>query len=171
MKIKLQPDESLRVIHRQSIWVIAPRFWTWVLGTVIILLVSRKGLGSSLNLSLWVIWVVLTFWFVYKCLLWSMTSYILSTHRLMVIEQFGLFRRRVQETPIDRIMTVGFQTTGMQSVLYGYGNVEVHIIGLDKPLELKYVANPSSVKDFIWRAHKELNVEDPGKEFIKREVN
>ncbi len=37
--------------------------------------------------------------------------------------------------------------------MFGYGDVFVQVVGLDHPLVLKNVPQPSDVKDFIWQIH------------------
>ena len=57
------------------------------------------------------------------------------------------------ETPLERIMNVGFSRRGLLQTLFAYGSVEVQVAGLPTPMVLKNVANPEKLKDLLWQNH------------------
>ena len=94
-------------------------------------------------------------YFTHQYRLWSLQEYIISNRRL--IKQFhqSIFKKTVVETPLDRILNVSFKTTGIFSVLFGFGDVEVQVVGLIEPIILKNIRYPERIKEYLWRAHEE----------------
>jgi hypothetical protein len=90
---------------------------------------------------------------IHDLLVWKVNVYVLSSKRLIHVAHNSLFKKTVNETPLDRILNVSFKTTGLFSTLFRYGDVLVQIVGLDQPLVLRDVPHPSIVKDYIWKIH------------------
>ncbi len=85
--------------------------------------------------------------------IWHLNSYVVTNKRLLKMSHEGLFKRTVVETPHERILNVSYKTTGLFSVLFHYGDVEVQVVGLVDPLILKNIPHPAEVKDYIWQLH------------------
>lgn len=85
--------------------------------------------------------------------LWYLKEYIITSQRLVYISHNGLFKKRVQETPLERMLNISFQMTGVISSIFKFGDVEVQVVGLFEPIVLKNIRLPAEVKDYLWFLH------------------
>jgi hypothetical protein len=156
---QIHDDENLLEVYRKHELTLVPKifqvfiliFIPWFFGLKYDFIFSSK-----FHTQLFLAWTILIgFFAVHIFLVWSINVYMVTSKRLLHIAHTGLFKKMVSETPLDRILNVSFQTTGIFSTLFRYGDVLVQVVGLDHPLVLKAVPNPSTVKDFIWKIHLE----------------
>jgi uncharacterized membrane protein YdbT with pleckstrin-like domain len=153
-KFDFLPDEKLIMVYRQTEWVLvkpvaivfATLYLPWYL-----LLKYELFARFSLVLLAWTL--VILIYFAHKLLLWILNSYILTDQRLIIVHYKSVFRRNVTETPLERILNVSYETTGIFSSLFKFGDILVKTMGLNEPLELKSIRNPSKIKDFLWKIH------------------
>lgn len=160
---QLHHDENLLQLYRKHEITLLPKileifillFVPWYLGLKYDFIFS-----SPTHAKIFLIWTILVAVFaLYVFLVWAINAYIVTSKRLLHISHSGLFKKVVHETPLDRILNVSFRTTGIISTLFRYGDVMVQVVGLDEPLVLEKVPNPSTVKDFIWSMHLEYGGE------------
>lgn len=99
-------------------------------------------------------WTILvSVYAVRRYFLWLLNSYLLTDKRLVKISYSGLFSKKISEVPLNRILNVGFSTSGFWQSLFKFGSVEVQAEGLAEPMILANVAHPSQIKDFLWNSH------------------
>lgn len=60
------------------------------------------------------------------------------------------------ETPLERVLNVGYKSKGFISAIFDYGNVEVQVVGLVDSVTLKNIPNPAAIKDYLWEMHKRV---------------
>ena len=156
---QIHDDEQLLQAYRKHEITLVPKvleifiliFIPWFLG-----LKYQFVFSSRAHTDIFLVWTLLVAFFAaHTFLVWTINVYLVTSKRLLHIAHSGLFKKTVTETPLDRILNVGFRTTGILSTVFRYGDVLVQIVGLDHPLVLKDVPNPSAVKDFIWKLHLE----------------
>lgn len=160
---KLHPDEQLLELYRKHEITLLPKvfevfvllFVPWYLGLKYDFIFS-----TSWHAQVFLIWnLILAVFAAHFFLVWNYNVYIISSKRLIHIAHKSIFKKNVNETPLDRILNVSFRTTGLFSTIFGYGDVLVQVVGLDQPLILEKVPNPSEVKDFLWQKHLEYGGE------------
>lgn len=153
-KFDLLEGEEVEQIYRQSEAVL---FKPVLLVFVLIylpwyFLITYGFTAQALRLLLF--WTILVFLYaVYKYILWLLNVYILTNRRLVCIKYTGLMDKKVLETPLGKILNVGFSTKGFWQTLFKFGVVEVQVPGLAEPMRLKNISHPSKVKDILWRYH------------------
>lgn len=154
---KIHEDENLLQIYRKHEMTLVPKilqvfvliFVPWYFG-----LKYDWVFASPTHTKIFGAWTLLVAAYAFHVfLIWAINVYMVTTKRLLHIQHTGLFKKYVTETPLDRILNVGFSTTGVFSTLFHYGDVFVQVVGIEHPLVLKSVPNPSDVKDFIWKLH------------------
>ncbi len=160
--IILQPDEEVVTIFRQSPAVLA---FPALVAVVLLLLpfwyVIKYSLVSSLQFWLF-IWVLLILsWFLEKVILWHREKYIVTTTRFVKTSHQNIFKQEVSETALDRILNVSFRTTGPWSMLTGYGDIDLQVVGRVDPIIVKSVQRPAVVKEFLWRLHEQSLADRP----------
>ncbi len=153
----LKPNEEIVVVFRQSSAVLVPAA---VLALVLIITplwyaARHAALGSLFAVyPVWALLVVV--WFLHKFFLWHREVYVISTGRFVKMSHESLFRRTVSETALDRVLNVSLRTTGPWSMLAGFGDIDVQVVGRVEPLVVRSVARPAEVKEFLWRLHEQV---------------
>src|SRR6185503_14817907 len=77
-------------------------------------------------LRLLLFWTILVLLYaVNKYFLWLLNVYLLTNKRLVIVEYKGLFSKKVLESPLNKILNVGFKTEGFWQTLFAFGSVDV----------------------------------------------
>ncbi len=102
-------------------------------------------LWSLLLLLLWTIFMV--FWTDYYLDVWLITN-----HRVIDIEQAGLFSRRVSTFRFNQIQDVTAEVPGILATLINFGTVKIRTAS-NETFDFRGVARPNLVKDTIISEH------------------
>lgn len=165
--IILKPEEKVVMLFRSSPAVL---FKYGLISVLVLLLVAWYAVKYEL-LAIYGVWVLLIvcsaiLWFLQKYYLWHREKYIITTERLVKTVHESMFRQVVSETSLDRILNISFRSTGPWSVVAGFGDIDVQVVGRLEPIVIKSVNRPAVVKEFIWRLHEQA-VKSTGKEHAK----
>lgn len=96
-------------------------------------------------LLLWIIFMV--FWTDYYLDVWLITN-----HRVIDIEQQGLFNRRVSTFRYDQIQDVTAEVPGLFATLIDFGTVKIRTAS-NETFDFRGVAGPNRVKERIISEH------------------
>lgn len=125
----------------------------WPVGrTVICLGVTMPFLSyiftySWLMIAVIAWWAVSVIWLIISWFTWYFNLTLVTSQRIIDIEQRGMFLRRVREAPHAWIVEVTFEIKGLLATIFGYGNVYVNLGGDKKPICIEAVETPEIVKD------------------------
>jgi hypothetical protein len=156
-KFALLEDEKLRNIYRQSnLFIIKYVIYAGIIILLPTYLLWRYGLLSSYKGVIYILLIAAGLWLLREALIWYRNNYVITNQRLLLFEHDGLFKHTVIETPLERILNVSYKTTGVMSALWGYGDVEVQVVGLVEPVILKHIPDPEYIKDYLWQMHKRV---------------
>lgn len=150
----LQPDEEIAVVFRQTPLVL---WWHTTALLCAIIVPSWYALHYELVapartvLGVWIL--IAGIWWARHIYLWSVERYIVTTKRFVKVAHESVFRHVVTETALDRILNISFRTTGMLSVLGRFGDIELQVVGLLNPIVVENIADPTAIKEFLWRLH------------------
>ena len=153
-KFELLENEKIQNIYRQTesvlfrpvLVVFGLIYFPWFI------LLKYEIAANHLRLLLF--WTLLVLIYALrKFLLWLLNVYLLTNQRLVCVNYYGLFDKKVLESPLDKILNVSFSVSGLWQSLFQFGEVEVRVAGLSDALRLKNIAHPSRVKDLLWKAH------------------
>ena len=100
----------------------------------------------------------LVFWvgaIVYDYITWYRDRYILTTQRVIDIDQRGMFNRRVAEVELDRIQAITHTIQGLPATILNFGTITIHSAGASD-LTIRQVARPAEVQEDIARLVKEI---------------
>ena len=160
--LKLQPNEKLIKIYRQTPLVLSKFFLIYFLAIFIPWFFLHKyELDAKFSKILYLWTTLFLILAMRKYLLWMLNSYLLTNARLIEFLYFGILHKKVLETPLERILNISFETKGFFPSILNFGDVFVQIIGLSEPLILKKVKNPAQVKDFLWKIHTQTALKKP----------
>lgn len=80
---------------------------------------------------------------------WYWNAFVVTTKRVIDVDQRGFFRRTVSEAPFDNIQDVSYQVHGVFGTVFGFGTVVVQTAGSQVNLELPCVKDPKDLQHLI----------------------
>lgn len=81
--------------------------------------------------------------------IWSHNAMAVTTHRVIDIDQRGMFERNVAEATYDKVQDVRYTVRGLWSTLFHFGTIVVQTAGNTTNLELEAVRNPVELQQII----------------------
>jgi uncharacterized membrane protein YdbT with pleckstrin-like domain len=177
-------EDILKVIHRhwfdilQQFFIIILMIFVLVGGFLIVPNVypdlSRSPdmyhfflfLENTFALFLWI--YVFFIWIDYYFDVWVITS-----KRIVNIEQKGLFMRHLSELKMERIQDVTVEVNGVIPTVLNYGDVFVQTAGETERFAFRKVPTPYAVKDLIMSLQKEQIAEETNElgEMIREKIH
>jgi len=80
---------------------------------------------------------------------WNRTTVMLTTDRIIFLEQRGFFKRELTELPLHSIHQVSHSVSGILHTLFGFGTVTVATIGAQQPMTISNVPDPYAIQQEI----------------------
>ena len=146
-------NEDVIVVWRQHPWVLAKPGLTVVAIVLVIALVLKIFGASGYTSSAIVLGLIAIALFVFNALFrWSNSLYILTTERIIDVDQRHVLHRVVGELPIENIQDAAYEVKGLLATLLNFGNVVVQTVGGATTITLKTVEAPYSVQQAILEA-------------------
>jgi membrane protein YdbS with pleckstrin-like domain len=124
--------------------------------------------------ALYYLWLV--FWvcsIVYNYITWYRARYIVTSERIIDIDQKSLFNRQVSEVDLDRIQNITHTIKGPAATLLNFGTVIIQSAGATD-ITLDDIAEPDEIQEEIARLIRDIPAESPVDpaavtDFIKRQ--
>jgi len=114
-------------------------------------------------------WVFIFFtWIDYYFDIWVITS-----EKIINIEQKGLFVRSLSELKFERIQDVTVEVKGLLPTILNYGNVFIQTAGEKERFVFRQIPNPYQVKDLIMGLQETQEKEETNElgEVIRKEIH
>ncbi|MGB5760650.1 MAG: PH domain-containing protein [Acidimicrobiales bacterium] len=119
-------------------------FWSLMLGVVAAVWI-QQSVVTIIALGLIVVILV---WFIGRYIVWSTTSFIVTTDRL--INRSGVFSRQGTEIPLERVNTVFFSQSFFERLI-GSGDLEIESAGEQGSQQFSDIRRPLNVQNEIYR--------------------
>lgn len=87
---------------------------------------------------------------------WWNGMYILTSERIIDVDQRNLFHRVVGELPIENIQDATYEVKGLLATFLNYGDVVVQTVGGNTVLTLEFVEAPYEVQQTVLDARNEF---------------
>jgi hypothetical protein len=109
--------------------------------------------GMLFLLACWLILLAMIFFI-------SFTSYyldmlVVTSQRLIDIDQISLFSRDVATAPLHNVEDVKIESIGIFATLFGFGNLHIQTAAETKEIVIRGIRRPERAKDIIMRAYQE----------------
>lgn len=78
-----------------------------------------------------------------------LTSWVITSHRIVDIYQKAFFRRKVSSFLLVRVQDVTTNVHGILATLIGFGNINVETAGSVEKFEMRGVRSPEYLRDLI----------------------
>jgi hypothetical protein len=151
-----QPDEVADVHTRRHAYAVIERFFLPIL---VLILWAGITLGLSLFLEsplqavlpwAWVVFSMLwLLWAVWLYVDWINDTYIVSTKRVIHIEQVFLLREERHEAPIDQVLSVTLETPTLMARLLGFGTLTIRTASLGNPIVFDHLTEAGRIQQVI----------------------
>lgn len=156
--IKLKEGEKILLVVRQTPIAFANSI---LIGTLLFLLpffllfplFTRGKWGVAGFIVLVSIAAVFSF---YRFVDWYFNCGVVTSQRVIDIDQKGLFQRTVSEVPYYKIDDVSYNIKGLRQTMFRYGNVVVAIKGYRSSVTLRNVARPAMIQELILEVEREI---------------
>lgn len=117
---------------------------------------SFPGSHAALGAFLWSAWLLV----LWVGLFISWTNYyldilIITTKRLIYVNQIGLFSRRVSISRLDRIQDATGEIHGLIPTLLDFGEITIQTAAEEQAFVIRDIPNPAHVKTLILKAQEE----------------
>ncbi|KKT56951.1 MAG: hypothetical protein UW81_C0012G0013 [Candidatus Giovannonibacteria bacterium GW2011_GWC2_44_9] len=164
--IHLLPNEQiLMVLHRHWIAI----FWRFLIGAVLLIFALLAipyfpFLESVLGIPQIALWffaliylmaavlVIFVFWIDYYLDIWIITS-----ERIIDIDQKGLFNREISEFMLERVQDVTIEIPNIMATFLKYGNIIIQTAG-EQSFKIEQAPNVYGAKNLILDYAKKQNV-------------
>lgn len=107
-------------------------------------------IGASAYYLFWLS-IFLAAWITYY-----LNAVVITDRRLVVIEQSGLFNRRVSEQSLLRVQDVSAKIVGFLQTFFNYGTVFVETAGEAPNFEIQNIPEPRRIANAILKLHEEM---------------
>jgi hypothetical protein len=164
-----RPDENVILIKKRHPFVLAKTGW-FLLLLALLLVISFFIWGAS-SISVIILIAILLLAFLISLMRWFVYSndlFILTNERIINIEQYALFSRRVTEAELANILNVSYEIKGIVKSFLNFGDITIDTSGSDTNfLVLKNIENPHFIQEKIVNLQKKAQG-DSGASFGKR---
>lgn len=152
--IKLRDDENvLRVVR--NFWIVYAPAWTaaffFIAAAFFFMLPlfsgGWPGVGVFAALNAVGVFVGLR-----TLAVWHWNAFIVTSHRVVDVDQRGFFSRTVSEATYDKIQDVSYAIKGVIGTIFKFGTIELQTAGSTTNLELQNVRDPKELHHLITQA-------------------
>ena len=102
-------------------------YWWWVIGALFLI-------------------AVITIW--YKVFLWKKNVLILTSQRIVQIQQKGLFSSTVMELLYRDVLEISYIRKGIRASIYGFGNIKMRTAS-NNEIVIENIPNPDGIVEII----------------------
>lgn len=143
-KYLLPHEEQVITVRKHHAVLIGPV--AAVLAGLIVAALLSTTIARKVDVAMaviWVAWGVLLAWMLYKALEWSVTYFVVTSQRMLLIT--GLVTRKVGMMPLIKVTDMSFRRPALGRVL-GYGDFVLESAGLDQALRVvNYLPYPEQL--------------------------
>lgn len=160
-------DERVVLVTNQHIWLLMPAVLVW-LGLIALLVTAYWLLGPSKYTSIAAVVVALIggIYSFYIWYIWNNSNYIITSQRVIKIDQVSFFNRMISEADIDRIQEISTEITGPIRTVLNFGVVKIQTASNESRMNLDDVTDPYSVQQVIVGIQKDTQAQGHGPKII-----
>ena len=121
-------------------------------------LISQGKIGVSIFVTSLVVGLIYSYreWY-----LWTYNVFIITTHKIVDLDQRGLLKRSVSEVPYEKIVDISFEHEGLLDTMFGMGTITVVTNIPNTTLKITHVGNVQSIAGTLIEVVKKQGVKKP----------
>ena len=158
----LNTDERLVTVIRQSVLILIFKLTI----PSIIIIVPFFFLYPLFNQGWWGIFIFVIsvgiglMLMAKKITIWSQQKLIITTKRLIDIDQKGIFQKIVSDIPLDKIQEIFYQIKGVVQTISRLGNLHIILSDGKSKIQIYNVSQPYKTQQLILDLKKDLTAND-----------
>lgn len=90
-----------------------------------------------------------------------LTVWVVTSHRIVDVEQSGFFSRRVSSFLLMRVQDVTTDVHGILATLVGFGDINVQTAGANEEFRMPGIKHPEHIRDLIMGEVAKLHADEP----------
>jgi uncharacterized membrane protein YdbT with pleckstrin-like domain len=182
--IQIKDQEGItKIIHRhwfditkQFLVVFLMLFFMAVSFYLLPLFTSFFSEGENIRFFIFMESFFAIFVWIYSFFIWIdyyFDIWVITSERVINIEQKGLFIRCLSELKLDRIQDVTVEVTGIFATILNFGDVFIQTAGEKERFVFRQVPDPYAIKDMIMSLQKKIIAEETNElgEVIRKEIH
>jgi len=163
-------EEIVKVIHRNWFFLLQQFLALFLMSMIFLLAItfvpayypdflgtqSKEFLVFFENFFMLIVWM-------YGFLIWIdyyFDVWIITTERIVNVEQKGMFSRRVSEMEYSKMQDITAEVMGFFPTIFNYGDVRVQTAAEDKEFVFKTISDPYHVKSIIFNMQKKDSLQN-----------
>lgn len=159
-----RPDEEVDEIIRQHPWVMAKTGVLIVIfANILVMIIIKFGASSVSSWATFAFLILCLYLGWYRWFMWHNSVYLITSQRILKIEQVGFFHRVITEAELERLQEITMETKGPWQTMMNYGNIHINTNTAEDIIELPNVSDPYDLQQKIDKAAKFSKHIVPGK--------
>jgi len=155
-------DEEALLVVRQHVWLLLPVVIAWLMILAAIgLLMWHFGASRTTSFAIITGLVVGGLYSLYQWFIWNNGIYIVTTQRVIRIEQHSLFNRQISEAEIGRIQEISTEIRGPIHTMLNFGTVKIQTASTSGQIDLEDVMDPYDIQQQIVRVQRQIVAHTP----------
>jgi len=149
--VELKDDEELILEVRHYFFVFLPHliigFLIMVIDFFLLYFLFRQGIWG---IVIFVIILAISLFYLFRVVFfWKKNYIIITSRRIIDNDRQGFFQKKVSEIPFEKVNNVLYSSKGMWQHLLKYGNIEIQLIGSEKPLIIYNIKDPEDIQKLL----------------------
>ncbi|HHX58346.1 MAG TPA: hypothetical protein GX706_01085 [Candidatus Moranbacteria bacterium] len=169
------PDEDVILMLRRH-WFVAVIYFSPAILFLLVIVIIQAVVGGTSMIETFPLGkggfylmqtILLMFWWLAMAIIWVnyyLDVWIVTTKRIINIEQIALFRREISELEHGKIQDVTTEVLGFFPTLLRYGNVHIQTAATLNRFIFKEVPSPAFVRDVIMKLQQKATDEQMRRE-------
>lgn len=116
---------------------------------------SLSNPWARLMIGLW--WLVMWIAAFNAFTSYYLNQWVITTHRIIEINQRGFFNREVSSILLNHIQDVTSEVNGLFATLLGYGTITIQSAGADTYFHMHGIENPTALRDLVMKEIAQLH--------------
>ncbi|OGI22794.1 MAG: hypothetical protein A3E91_03805 [Candidatus Moranbacteria bacterium RIFCSPHIGHO2_12_FULL_40_10] len=176
-------EEVIKIVHRHWFDILGQYLISFMIffamaGVLIVIPVYFPGMheqGDYLYIVFFESFVALILW-IFGFIVWIdyyLDIWIVTSERVINIEQKGLFNRIISELKLSRIQDVTTEVNGIIQTVLNFGDVHIQTAGEESKFFLRHIPDPGGIKSILMdlQKNKEKEETDELGEMIEKKIH
>ena len=154
LNYELDNNEQFIAVIRKHWAALVARISKAIILIMIIVVVYEKLIEFEYGFKIALVWIIASILYgVYGIIVWDLDCYIITSKRIIDIDQKSMFRRTVAEVEIENIQEAIYEINGPLEAFLNYGTVKIKMASSGM-ISMEQIPNPAGVKDLIIKTQK-----------------
>jgi hypothetical protein len=156
-------DEEIVLVVRQHPWFFfVPILYIMSLIAICVVVYLKAGAGPIISWTTVVSAVLSTYILIRYWYIWYNQTYIITTDRIMAVDQRGWFTHSISEAVLENVLFINHVVKGPIKSMLDFGDVHIRASGVTEDELVFYnVANPYEIQQLIVSSQrKKINLKD-----------